>query len=182
MPVELNGANRGGYDCLRIPCFTIDSNNWKHKWIKWGVDACKYNSCEISHLPKFYILGEPGMYDGSQSFGSGLSQYHSVVTNPTAVDRNTRDNVANDLFNEFSSFGITSPGDTTSQIEDAADAALSDALSNSATIRCNRRGGLYLIPTAHKWQQMFDYSKNRGWGTTDPVNHESDTVVLRMKC
>ena len=69
-----------GLDALACPRFTIAGTNEDHKWIKWGVDSCKYVSHEITHLPKYYKLGDPIPYKS----GAGA---HSVTvdTDPTAT-------------------------------------------------------------------------------------------------
>lgn len=58
---------------MTLPCFDIDSTDADHKWIRWGIDACKYNTCEINHLPKFYQLGTINTYNGG-------NQYHQWGT------------------------------------------------------------------------------------------------------
>lgn len=138
-----NNYLSSGSEILKMPCFEIDSDNWKHRWIKWGVDACKYATSEINHLPKFYLLGSPFMYNGNdgrdENEVSGLAQHHWVEVNN---EDNSRANMANDFFFKFSQM---------------TDVALAAGLSDSGSNRYNRKGGLYLIPSAHKCQQMHDY-------------------------
>lgn len=155
-----NSYLSSGSAILKMPCFEIDSDNWKHKWIKWGVDACKYTTSDINHLPKFYLLGSPFMYNGNdgrdENEGSGLAQYHTITVDST---QNSRANMANNFFWEFSQ--MTS-------------GVLSAGLSDSGSNRYGRKGGLYLVPNAHKCQQMFDC-------TTDS-SHDNDQIILRMRC
>lgn len=150
-----NGTSNNGsyaYQCWSLPCFDIKSTNPNHKWIKWGADACKYNSCEMDRMPKYYHIGEPDTYNSE-------NPTHSVNTyNSDAAD-------AHDIAYRLHDFcDLTEVG-----------TGLADITASHGIYQHNR-AGLYLVPTDAKYAQMYAYA------TASGNAHAYDYVTLRMRC
>lgn len=86
-----------GYFGKWFPYFEIDTNVENHKLIKWGIDACKYCTGDMRHIPKYYKLGNQfgGKFSQRTIFDADVVNAYYHITDISAAEwEDSRDGIS----------------------------------------------------------------------------------------